>query len=131
MTKLPEGWSWFNVNPHYDAPDVPDTHELNGMLKYAFSWNIALDEELSPDDFVIEEVENTGYVWSDSPIRLHTHCYKAPDMWAPYQCKTFEPFGKYQRVTKKLPLTLVPYGCTNLRITYFPKADPKSLKNIQ
>ena len=131
MTKLPDGWSWFNVNPHYDMPDVADIHERNGMLKHAFSWNIALDETISEKDFSIEEIEDAGYVWANAPIRLHTHCYKAPDMWAPYQCKTFEPYGKYQRVTKKLPLVLEPYGCTNLRITYFPKADPKCIDNIK
>ncbi len=131
MTKLPEGWSWYNVNPYYDIPDVADIHERNGMLRHAFSWNIALDENISQDDFHIEEIEPQGYVWENAPIRLHTHCYKAPDMWAPYQCKTFEPYGKYQRVTKKLPLVLEPYGCTNLRITYFPKADPKCVKKIK
>lgn len=131
MTKLPEGWSWFNVNPRYDVPDVADIHERNGMLKHAFSWNIALDETISEKDFTIEEIEDAGYVWANAPIRLHTHCYKAPDMWAPYQCKTFEPYGKYQRVTNKLPLVLEPYGCTNLRITYFPKADPKCVNKIK
>ena len=34
-------------------------------------------------------------------------------------------YGDKQYVTDKLPLTLVPYGCTNLRITYFPIADLK------
>lgn len=131
MTKLPDGWSWFNVNPHYDMPDVADIHERNGMLKHAFSWNIALDETISEKDFSIEEIEDAGYVWANAPIRLHTNCYKAPDMWAPYQCKTFEPYGKYQRVTAKLPLVLEPYGCTNLRITYFPKADPNCIDNIK
>ena len=36
--------------------------------------------------------------------------------------RTLEYYGEYQRVTEKLPLVLEPYGCTNLRITYFPKA---------
>ena len=128
MTQLPEGWSWYNVMPCFNEPDIPDIHERNGMLKYAFTWNIALDEKLSEADFEIENIDDAGYVWANAPIRLHTYCYKAPDMWAPYQCKTYEPFGKYQRVTEKLPLVLEPYGCTNLRITYFPRADLRGEK---
>jgi len=64
-------------------------------------------------------------VWENPPIKLHTHCYKAPYLNALYEGKTFEPIGDYQYVTDKISLTLVPYGCTNLRITYFPKADLK------
>ena len=56
-------------------------------------------------------------------IKLHMTGYKAPYMVAPYPEKTFETFGKYQYVTEKVFLELVPYGCTNLRLTYFPKAD--------
>ena len=125
-TPLPEGWSWYNVYPKFEEADVEDFHEKLGLRKKQFSWNIALDESLCADDFTIEEVQTDGYVWSNPPIRLHTHCYKAPDLNAPYQEKTVEPFGRYQYVTDKLPLTLVPYGCTNLRITYFPRADLKN-----
>ena len=130
MTKLPDGWSWYNVNPDFVQPDKEDIHERNGLLKYAFSWNIALDENISADDFAVENTENGGYVWANAPIKLHAHCYKAPDMWAPYQCKTHEPYGKYQSVTEKLPLTLEPYGCTNLRITYFPRANPEDVGKL-
>ncbi len=119
---LPEGWSYYDVWPQYKEADVPDQHEQIGLRRYQISWNIALDEELSAADFTVEEREEFGYVWEDPPIRLHTHCYKAPDLCSPYPRQTFEPFLAYQRVTERIPLTLEPYGCTNLRITYFPKA---------
>lgn len=125
-TPLPEGWSWYNVYPKYEEADVTDYNIMLGLRRYQFSWNIALDEALSEKDFEIEETEPEGYVWSNPPIKLHTHCYKAPYLTALYPEKTTEPYGKYQYVTDKLPLTLVPYGCTNLRITYFPKADLKN-----
>ncbi len=86
---------------------------------------MALDEELSSDDVTIELVESEGYPWETPMIKLHTHCYKAPYLCSPYPTKTFEPFGDYQEVTDKLDLELVPYGCTNLRVTYFPKAKLK------
>ena len=126
MTPLPEGYSWWNVTAAYQEADNPDPHMRMGLRKYQTSWNIALDENLSPDEITIEELPENGYVWENPLIKLHTHCYKAPYMCAPYQKRTFEPFGDYQFVTDKLPLELVPYGCTNLRITYFPKADLKN-----
>ena len=128
VTPLPEGWSAFRLNPYYVDVDVPDFHERLGLRRHQFAWNIAVDENLSPDDIEIEEIPENGYVWENPPIKLHTHCYKGEYMnAAPYQRKTFEFFGKYQPVTGEiLPLTLEPYGCTNLRLTYFPKADLKS-----
>ena len=75
-----------------------------------------------PEDFTIEEIEHTGYVWENTPIKLHAYCYKAPYIMPPYPNRTTEPCGEYQPVTHKLPLTLEPFGCTNLRLTYFPKA---------
>lgn len=126
MTPLPEGWSWWEVKPDYKEVDDPDPHQRMGLRKYQTTWNIAVDENLSPDEITIEELPENGYVWENPMIKLHTHCYKALYMCAPYQRRTFETFGEYQFVTDKLPLELVPYGCTNLRITYFPKADLKN-----
>lgn len=123
MTPLPEGWSWYNINPAFEEANVTNFYERLGMRRQQFSWNVVLDEALSAADFTVEEIPENGYVWENPPIKLHTHCYKAPYMNAPYQLITHEPFGKYQQVTEKLPLTLEPYGCTNLRLTYFHKAD--------
>ncbi len=123
MTPLPEDWSWYNINPAYEEADIANFYERLGHRRQQFSWNIVLDEALTSADFEVEELPEKGYVWENPPIKLHTHCYKAPYMNAPYQLITHEPFGKYQRVTERLPLTLEPYGCTNLRITYFHKAD--------
>lgn len=124
-TELPDGWSWFNVNPNYEEADVKDPHEQIGLRRNQFTWNIALDENLTPEDIAIEELPESGYVWSNPMIKLHTHCYKAPYLCAPYQIKTYECFEEYPYVTDKMELTLEPYGCTNLRITYFPKAKLK------
>ena len=94
-----------------------------GRRRDAFNWNVALDETLTAADVTVEEVEGEGYVWEQPRILLHTHCYKAPYACCTYPRKTYEPFGDRQHVTERLPLTLVPYGCTNLRVTYFPRAD--------
>ena len=128
MTELPEGWTWYSVGPKYEKAQVYDAHEEIGLRRNQFSWNIALDEDLKPEDIEVELLPEDGYVWENPPIRLNTHCYKAPYMFAPYQLRYLEPNEPYQFVTDKLPLTLVPHGCTNLRITYFAKADLKNRK---
>lgn len=121
-TPLPEGWSWYRAEPKFDEADCRDMHERLGLRKNQISWNIALDEALSPDDIKVELCDNGGYVWEDPKIKLHLTGYKAPYLCAPYPTRTFEPFGEKQTVTHKVKVTLVPYGCTNLRITYFPIA---------
>ena len=65
--------------------------------------------------------------YKNPPIKLHTKCYKALYLNALYPPRTYEPFGDFQDVSQELPLTLEPYGCTNLRLTYFHKT--KTRKN--
>jgi len=125
MTPLPDGWSWYSVNPVFNEPEGKDPHDNWGRRREAISWNVALDEDLRPEDVEIEHLPQNGYVWSNPMIRLHTHCYKAPYLCAIYPTLTLEPMGDKQFVTEKLPLVLEPYGCTNLRITFFPRADLK------
>lgn len=126
-TPLPDGWSWFNVEPDFIEPDCNDYHEKLGRRKENTCWNVALSERLSPDDISVEYVDCDGYAWEKPRVKLHVGAFKAPYLCAPYPARTFEPFGKKQLVTDKIGLTLVPYGCTNLRITYFPIAkEPES-----
>jgi len=122
MTKLPEGWYWYRVTPSFEEYRASDPHERLGMRREQIGWNIAIDEHLCAEDFQIEEIDTGGYVWEEPMIKLHTHAYKATHMFPPYPQTTYEPYGEYQTVSERVPLTLVPYGCTNLRITYFPKA---------
>ncbi len=121
MTPLPKGYSWYKAVGDYTEADVPDPHDQIGLRRKQIPWNFALDKDITAEDFTIEELPKNGYVWENPMIKLHAHCYKAPYLCAPYPQKTFEPYGDYQVVTDKLPLELVPYGCTNLRITYFAK----------
>ena len=120
--ELPEGWSWYNVKPDFTEPKDRCVQERFGYRKNYFTWNFAIDENLKHQDFIIEECDTEGYPWETPFIKLHTHCYKAPYLNAPYEARTFEPFVEYQYVTDKMDLTLEPFGCTNLRISYFPKA---------
>jgi hypothetical protein len=123
LKQPPEEWGWFSAAPYYEEADVRDVHEQIGLRRYQYSWNVAVDENITPDELEVELIESNEYVWSCAPIRLHTTCYKAPYLCSPYPLRTFEPFEDRQLVTDKLELVLEPYGCSNLRITYFPRAD--------
>lgn len=57
---------------------MPDQHEQTGLRRNQICWNIAVDENLSPEDITVEEVPEDGYVWEHPMLKLHTHCYKAP-----------------------------------------------------
>ncbi len=124
-TPLPEGWSWYDCNPAFTDADVPDAHERLGLRRYHTGWNVALDEQLKPEDITVEECDGDGYVWENAPVKLHLRGYRAPFLCAPYPHRTFTPFGDKQTVAEEMQLSLEPYGCTNLRITYFPRADLK------
>lgn len=118
-----DGFQTYSVYPEYDFPEIEDPQEIHSYRKFYTPFNFALDPNLSPDEIKVEEVENTGYVWEDAPVKLHLDGYRALFLCAPYAERTFEPYGDKQTVGEKAELTLEPYGCTNLRITYFPLAD--------
>ena len=40
-------------------------------------------------------------------------------------CESCVYFDYDEFYGEEMTVTLVPYGCTNLRITYFPRADKK------
>lgn len=123
-TKLPEGWAWWRVSAVPDDKPVP-FYEKPGYTRELITWNIALDEH---DVKVTEEVlPDRGYVWENPPVRLKVTGYKAPFAFAPYPNKTQEYQVPLQTVTRPVDVTLVPFGCTALRITYFPRCDSSRL----
>ena len=121
-TPLSEEWPWYNVTPSYEEYPCADAHERTLRRRWQLSWNAAVDERLSPDDIRAEYTNAEGYVWSSPRVVLHVPAYKAPYLYPDYPTRTFEPYEDYQVVGEKMELTLVPYGCTNLRVTYFPRA---------
>jgi DUF1680 family protein len=122
-TQLKPEWPWFNVEPVYPKVECTDAHERLGLRRDKFPWSVAVKENLSAKDVLVELCETDGYPWDEPFIKLHVNGYKAPLLNAPYAQRTFEPFGNKVEVTEQTELTLVPYGLTNLRITYFPRAD--------
>ncbi len=63
-------------------------------------------------------------------IKLKLKGYRAPYLCARYPDKLLSLSAIIRRLIKEIDVELVPYGCTNLRITYFPKADLKNINLI-
>ncbi|MBQ8578171.1 MAG: glycoside hydrolase family 127 protein [Clostridia bacterium] len=123
-TPLPEGWSWYRVVTKHDEADCRDHHDRTGMRRWYTPFNVALDETLSPDDITVEELDIPcdAYPWECPPVKLYLKGYRAPYLYPPYPACSIEPYGDRQTVTEEMELALEPYGCTNLRISYFPRA---------
>ena len=120
-TPLPEGWSWYSVTPKLDWDERGDIYEQQGWRKHNIGWNVAIDEALDPESVKVERHEG-GYVWENPRVTLTLPGYKALYSYAPYIHKTHEVYQAPIDVQGELTLKLVPYGCTCLRISYFPRA---------
>lgn len=120
ITPLPEGWSWFHVNP--DLSFAPQG--VKPYVAYSIApWSKAIDEELKPELIRVVEHEVTGYVWEQPPVTLEVPLYQAPNAYISVGGHTHESFGvPLKTVGEETPCTMVPHGCTNLRITYLPRA---------
>lgn len=123
MTPLPDGWSWYDVEPLVVDDPYIDSHDVLGYRKEIISWNVSVCEKVDVSKIEITEKSIDGYPWENPPITLTVPMYKSPDAFPPYLSKNVEPYCARQAVTHPVICKLVPYGCTNLRITYFPIAD--------
>ena len=122
-TPLPEGWNWYNLTPELIWDKRGDVYEQQGWRKHNISWNVAVDENLDPLSVKVEEHEGGGYVWENPPLTLTLPGYKALYSYAPYIQKNHEVYQAPIDVQGELTLKLIPYGCTNLRISFFPRAN--------
>ena len=121
-TPLPEDWHWYEVIPQPVTYPSGDVFEQPCLRKHAISWNVAVDEAIDPDSIRVNFHEG-GYVWEQPPLTLTLNGYKAPYAFAPYTRKTHPVYQAPIDVTNEMQLTLVPYGCTALRITCIPRAN--------
>ncbi len=122
-TPLPEGWQWYQVHPVI-PPSGLDVYDDMGMRRNLITWNAALDENITSEEIEVMDDGSNEYPWEHSPITMHLCGWRAPYSYAPYPQKTLEPYVEngYAYVSGKMALSLVPYGCTALRISCFPRA---------
>ena len=119
ITPLPEGWSWFNVNPDLSfAPAGCHPYEAYN----AANWSKGIDETLDAGKIRVVEQEVNGYVWENPPITLEVPLYPVHNAYICVGQHTHETFEvPLKPVSGELYTTMVPHGCTNLRITYLPR----------
>lgn len=120
ITPLPEDWSWYKA--------TPDLSFANGAHKHiAFKtapWAKAIDEKITANQVRVTEIPVSGYVWENPPVKLEVPMYNAPESYITVGHRTQESFEVPLRTEGEAHLcTMVPYGCTNLRISYVPRAD--------
>ena len=97
-------------------------------------WNYGLfdmsDEKLN-DNFKIESTgKNTNYPWNldNAPIQIKTKAKRIPS-WKLYNDMAgpipYSHIYGLESDAKEEEITLVPYGCTTLRISQFPQVGRK------
>lgn len=118
ITPLPDGWCW------YEAYSVVDTSECDVFIaNFNAPWSKAIDENLTPDKIKVVERETTGYVWEEPPVTLEVPLYHAKYAYMFLSPRMGESWEVPLEVEGEAQMCeLVPHGCTNLRITYLPRA---------
>ncbi len=121
-TPLPEGWRWYAVTPVI-PPSGLDVYDDMGMRRRLISWNAALSEAVMPEDISVLDDGGGEYPWEHPPVTLSVKGFRAPYSYPPYPQKTLDPYVEdgYAVPAEEMELRLVPYGCTALRISCFPR----------
>ena len=108
--------------------EIRGVGSINGTLKPLYIVDGVSMSDISflnPEDIEVIDDGSSDYPWEHSPIKLNLRGWRAPYSYAPYPQKTLEPYVEngYAYISEEMPLTLIPYGCTPLRISCFPRAD--------
>ncbi len=116
---LPEGWCWFEADKDVKGQRLNSSiTRLNDHY-----WNFATTKEVLEKSIKVKEIEFSGYVWEKPSIEITVKGWHAPYLFNHYTPRTHELYGKKAPVSFEKEVTLVPFGCTNLRITCFPIAE--------
>ena len=119
--ELPKGWYWYEVQKTCD--EAPLAASINRLDTH--TWNFAVTKESLEENLTVTEEEAEGYVWENPKLSITVNGWHAPYLYNHYTPRTNEQYGKTVLVSHKKTVKLIPYGCTALRITCFPKADIK------
>ena len=124
ITPLPEGWTWWAVNADFKSVGDPGDLRFDAYIKSP--WAKAIGDQVLPSHITVEEHEVDGYVWENPPISLQVPLYHAPYVYMTTASRTHETWEIPARTVGEAQMCkLVPHGCTNLRITFLPRAARK------
>ena len=122
ITELPEGWSWYEARP-----DMSFAEGVDHYIACEHSpWSKAIDEHLDPSKIKVIERDVSGYVWEEPPVALEVPLYPVEHICIHHARGMYETWGGPLSPTGEAEMcTLVPHGCTNLRVTYIARANVK------
>jgi uncharacterized protein len=111
LTPLPKDWSWYEVS--YIQKEKPSHQTI-------FSLNL---NELNDGNVIIKKQTDSTYPWDDSPLRLEVPMHRSKQAYSVFrynQRNTPMAYGNPAAANSTTEIIeLVPYGCTNLRLTCF------------
>ena len=114
ITKLPEGWSWFEAVPKesYESLFYPS--------HYAVSEN--LPEIIKDGHAEVVYCDSPGDLpWENEPVKIRIPAKRVKHLYPRYPMNAFDVYKDIREITSEDEMIeLVPYGCTNLRISYLP-----------
>jgi uncharacterized protein len=111
LTPLPMDWSWYEASIlQKEKPVIPPFYSLN--LK-----------ELDGGSTIVKKQSVSAYPWDESPIRLEVHMHVTKQGYTKFwdnQRNTPLAYGNPVTADSASQIVeMVPYGCTNLRMTCF------------
>jgi len=111
LTPLPADWSWYEASyVSEEKPSQPSFYSIN------------LDE-LKGGSAIVKKRSESAYPWEDSPLKLEVPMHRSAQAYPVFRQTQKNTSIAYNNPvsadTLKEIIELVPYGCTNLRLTYF------------
>jgi hypothetical protein len=124
LQPLPENWYWYEATPD------------GGYGKYFYPWSLAVDEKLPSlirnGGAIVTRTSSSVFPWEQSPLQITIPGKKAKYLYPKYPCKTVECAPYIAVVSNEdTHITLVPYGCTTLRMSYFPVVRSQGLTKMK
>jgi hypothetical protein len=111
LTPLPKDWSWYEASAvAKDKPAQPPFYALKLS-------------DLKDGNAIVKKKSESAYPWDDSPLKLEVPMHRSSHAYTKYwntQINTPVAYGNPVTAdTASVIVEMVPYGCTNLRMTCF------------